>query len=410
MSEKIQIGILTFHRSINYGAFMQCYALCNRIKRDFPQADVEVIDYVSKMVYDRYKPSVLSYIIGPKGKRNSLKESAKRMAKSILFPKQIRSQKERYNAFQSVMNVLPLSKEKLISDDVKLFYETYRGKYDVVIIGSDAVWEFLNYPFPNVYFMHDKIANHIISYAASCDRMHINTINNAQREYIKEGLLNFKYLGVRDVSTESFVGNICSAARLFHNCDPTALLDLNSFSEHKELAREKLITYGIDLRKPMIGIMGGRLICKFAKEIFGKTHQIISLYDYNPDADFSVTNLTPLEWANVFSFFDLTFTRYFHGFWLSVINGVSPIVIDDWFMIDDKHDSKLLDLAKRLDLLDHYFRLADLSNKKEEITALARRLVNADESDLLFKKVSQEANTYQSFKTSLNSILDNYKK
>ena len=41
----MKLGILTFHKSINYGAFMQCYALSQRLQRDFPQIEVEVIDY-----------------------------------------------------------------------------------------------------------------------------------------------------------------------------------------------------------------------------------------------------------------------------------------------------------------------------------------------------------------------------
>jgi len=49
-----KIGILTFHRSYNYGAFMQCYSLSHRLMRDFPQHEVEVIDYATQRVYANY--------------------------------------------------------------------------------------------------------------------------------------------------------------------------------------------------------------------------------------------------------------------------------------------------------------------------------------------------------------------
>ena len=38
----MKIGILTFHRSYNYGAFMQCFSLVNRLKKDFQNLNFEV--------------------------------------------------------------------------------------------------------------------------------------------------------------------------------------------------------------------------------------------------------------------------------------------------------------------------------------------------------------------------------
>ena len=40
----MRIGILTFHRSVNNGAVIQCYSLSKRLQKEFPDADVEVID------------------------------------------------------------------------------------------------------------------------------------------------------------------------------------------------------------------------------------------------------------------------------------------------------------------------------------------------------------------------------
>ena len=42
----MKIGILTFHRPINYGAFLQAFALSNQIQRSFPKSEVEIIDYI----------------------------------------------------------------------------------------------------------------------------------------------------------------------------------------------------------------------------------------------------------------------------------------------------------------------------------------------------------------------------
>lgn len=57
-----RIGILTYHRSFNYGALMQSYSLSTRIAKDFPEAKVELIDYCSKKVYLMYNENFKNYV------------------------------------------------------------------------------------------------------------------------------------------------------------------------------------------------------------------------------------------------------------------------------------------------------------------------------------------------------------
>ena len=68
-----KIGILTFNRSYNYGAFMQCYALVNRLKQDFPNDEIEVIDYATERLYRNYPSTFKSFVFGEVGYRNSIK-------------------------------------------------------------------------------------------------------------------------------------------------------------------------------------------------------------------------------------------------------------------------------------------------------------------------------------------------
>ena len=63
-----KVGILTFHRSINYGAFMQAYSLSKKIKKRVPDATVEIIDYTSRIMDDAYIPKInLSTLRNPRG-------------------------------------------------------------------------------------------------------------------------------------------------------------------------------------------------------------------------------------------------------------------------------------------------------------------------------------------------------
>ena len=62
---------------------------------------------------------------------------------------------EMYKAFQKGLLKLPLSSEKLITDDCDRFYQWINGKYDILISGSDAVWNYSKRGLPNPYFLPD---------------------------------------------------------------------------------------------------------------------------------------------------------------------------------------------------------------------------------------------------------------
>ena len=64
-----RVGILTFHKSINYGAFMQCYSLSQRMQRDFPDCRIEVIDYVPLRTLATHDVNLFSYLFGSRSKR-----------------------------------------------------------------------------------------------------------------------------------------------------------------------------------------------------------------------------------------------------------------------------------------------------------------------------------------------------
>lgn len=51
----MRIGILTYHRSVNYGAVMQSAALASELSRRFPHAEIEIVDYCSKRMDIYYK-------------------------------------------------------------------------------------------------------------------------------------------------------------------------------------------------------------------------------------------------------------------------------------------------------------------------------------------------------------------
>lgn len=406
----MKIGILTFHRSYNYGAFMQSYALSKRIKKDFPEADVEIIDYATARMYRNYDTSLKSYIFGTIDNRNSLIMACKKLVKFILQPKQLERKRTLYSAFERDLKYLPLSDFRVVSDDCTEAFDAIRGKYDVIVVGSDGVWEFISYSFPNAYYLGDDLGAVKMSYAASSDRMHINIIDEAQKALIAKSISELKFVGIRDVATENFLNAIIPDVKKHHTCDPTFLLKIETFECNKPKVRNMLEKAGIDLSKPIIGLMCGDNIADRVIKHFGKKYQYVSVYWYNKNADAYLNNLTPTEWTVVFSFFALTVTRFFHGTILSLKNATPTLTVDEWNMEDEQHISKLEDLYIRLGLKEHYCRIADFNDddKLPKILASAEGFIyNTQERKKIVAAMQKEAEYYNNFKLVLDEVINN---
>lgn len=401
-----KIGILTFHRSYNYGAFMQCYSLSHKLKEDFPYDDIEVIDYVTDRMYQNYPTKLRSYIFG-EGRKNSVVRILKNTAKIIREPKMLTRKRILYSKFEEDLKYLPLSKAHIQTNDVDVFFQHMKDKYDVIIAGSDAIWEYMTYPFPNVYFLNGDLGHtKRISFAASSGRMTYSKISEAEKKYLKESYEKFCYLGVRDVSTEDFTSKILNRTCYRHNCDPTFLINLSDLPKNLDRVKTKLEENNIDLTKPIIGIMGGDSICKMVRKMFGKKYQIVAVYYYTKYADYYIDDLSPIEWAQIFSIFSVTITRFFHGSLLSLMNGCPTIATDFWCKIDDRHDTKIEDLYKRLNLSEHYFYMKNYDdNMQNRIKDSIEHYINFPDTDKILNAVKKEAESYHSFKNVLSGIL-----
>ncbi len=399
-----KIGVLTFHRSINYGAFMQCYALSNRLKQEFPNDVVEVIDYETQTAKNNYSDSWFKHY----ARENNAKDKVKFIIKAILDPLQMQRQKVLNNAFAEDYSFLPLSEQNLITDDVKEVKSWLEGRYDLIIVGSDCVWETIGYPFPNIYFL--KGLNCIkMSYAATLDRLYYPTTPSYKIDYIKDTLSDFAYRGVRDVATEIFLQKCHLDYR--HNCDPTLLTNLQTFPKNIDRIREKFRKAGIKENDEVIGIMGGNSICNMIRRNLGNKYKIVSVYTKCKQSDIYIGDLTPIEWAQIFSLFSVTVTNYFHGSLLSLVNRVPTISIDLWNSSSKEHLTKIEDLYQRMHLMNHYFKGGkDLFNDGKALCNQLEYFINNPDKSAIEKAVDSERNYFYEFLAVLKNQVDSINK
>lgn len=378
-----KIGILTYHRAVNYGAFIQSYALSQRLSKLFPEHKIEIIDFSYK--YDLRKRRINNI-------KHLLKFGFSAHKKLMATEK----------ALEKTLRALPLSKRYISNDTDKIIAEIER-EYDAVIVGSDAMFNWNSNPIPNVYFFNSEKCPHL-SYAASA---HLNKYKSASEEqfkYVAEALKNFDYLGVRDEETERFVKHFNPQCTPHHNCDPSVFMEFDF--ETPELG-EKIKAKGISADDKIICVMLKRPeYAKLLKEWFGEEYKIISVRRDNPYTDAFFSDLTPFEWARIFGIARLTVTDFFHGSLLSLKNG-TPVISIDSSGYDDEYESKAKDFfMKRVNLPEFFYEHSDEEHDLKLLKEQCQNALDADYTQTIQNALEKESESFNSFKEKLSSILN----
>ncbi len=381
-----KIGILTFHRSINYGAYMQCLSLSHYLTERFPDCRVEVIDYESRRMHDNYVPKLsLSYIRHP-----------------LIY----NNKKKQYKSFLNVLKFLPLSDKYFVFDGNNPEFSAHiSNNYDIVIVGSDAVFNWIKRGFPNPYIMQfDNVKK--LSYAASAYGMSKDAITPEQIEAFGKSLETFEFIGVRDNYTNDLVKSANKKLSPTFTCDPTVFLDLNyvlkllghTKESYKDYIYQK---YKLPKNKKLVGVMESNSdLVNALKQKYSSEYHFVGLYTHTKNIDTFIANINPLEWSLIFGLFNFTITNYFHGTLLSLRNH-TPVLSFDRTEFSKTNEGKIHDVMRRMDLLDCYFQgkydLQVAMNKVEHITK------NRDE---YVKKIANNLNVLQSSRDEFEKYLE----
>lgn len=218
----MKIGILTFHRAINYGAVLQCYALYKVLTN--MGHDVEVIDYRPDSI-EKYR---MFFHKRDFHRLKGIKNKIRYIVSSLFL---IPTKKRTSGKFDLFLNgYMTFSKVVKYPDDIPNYY-------DFIFFGSDQIWnpqtcEGLDPVYWGQFEHHNAI---FATYAASIGR--ISLINDKLKSDIRTFIKAYDNISVRERDLSEFL------EREFHVpssivCDPTILL--------------KKEDYDILLRKPSI--------------------------------------------------------------------------------------------------------------------------------------------------------------
>lgn len=302
----MKIGILTFHRSHNYGAVLQAFALLSTLKN--MGHDAEIIDYWPKYRVGHY--SLISLPDKTKKKKSSLSVKALKVYKKISgFPaKYIKYSK--FNSF--IKNNLKIKTTSFDSGS------GISGNYDAIICGSDQIWRY-NFRgsggFDDVYFAKYPQNKNIfkVSYAAS---MGDEDLDENSIKIFAELIKNFNSISVREDSLLELVKPFATKLPI-KVLDPVFLLsepEWRKMINRNDSNKKYLLFYQLLYSKE-----AGDLAKKIAKEkqleiieISGRWIASSAIGDLKP-------TVGPVDFISMIAYADYVVSTSYHGVVFSII-------------------------------------------------------------------------------------------
>lgn len=307
-----RIGILTFHRTTNFGSYLQTYGLYKKIQ-DLGY-ECEIIDYRCPAVEERENLA------------RSNKKGLRNFAKRILLQPALDRKAKSLSDFSS---------------EYMRFSESYNpnniinanNSFDKFIVGSDIVWGIditgcdLNY-----FLAFAEDSKKKFAFSAS-----VGNETNAHSDEIKPLLNRFDKIAVREKSAADWVRRISDKSAEWV-CDPTMLLTVDEWKNVipvEQIERDYVLVYFSNPGKKAI-----RDAIKYARENNKKV-----LYINYGLREKDVVNIKPKslnEFVSYIAFADHVFTASYHGMLFSLY-----FEKELTFYTRD-HASRMISLSERL--------------------------------------------------------------
>ena len=360
------IGILTYHRAINYGAFLQVFALKNFLEQE--KHNVEVIDYWPKGHAVAYEPM---YISPNKHGFDRIKEWLYNIIRYRRYNKRVKKMQLLQQKYLNINPLFPKYTEGKKLADIQ---------YDCIIYGSDQIWwrhsPIVSYPGfdPTFWGYFVPTTCKKIAYAASMGRM---DIDDQDKLFIQKALSNFDAISVREEKLRQLVqsltkSDVCLAI------DPTLLMDKSFWTKYAQftLIKEKyVLLYHLMPSKQAEQVARKKakeLGCRFI-EITGSVRALRFGKDYIQTAD-------AFELISLIMNAEYIVSTSFHGVVFSILFEKQFCAIGM-----DKNASRVESLLTKLHLEDRIVNhFQQLPSTEINYALVANDLVNLKEQSINF--------------------------
>lgn len=333
----MKVGIMSMQRIVNYGSFMQAYALSNIIKS--LGHNVEFVDFkIEPCVSEPNKDKKLEdYPEGFKDYFYKLSDFDKKFSNEFL-------------------------------KDLGVFDRNERPDLDVLVIGSDEVFNCLQ-SNPEVgysleLFGRNHSAKKLITYAACCGATTVEKLKSHNKHGEISDLLNeFDCISVRDENTRKFVKSLSNLKPINH-LDPVLIYDFKNDPNIIDNVNIKdyIIVYSYPFN---LSDEDSNYIKEFAKK---HNKKILSIGSTAQTCTDIFIPAHPFEVLPYFEKADFVITNTFHGTIFSVKTH-TPFVTK---IRPNFNNEKLSDLLTRLDIsdrkIDSYSELEEAFSRKMDFS------------------------------------------
>lgn len=334
----MKIGILTFHRALNYGAVLQCYALKEMLSG--MGHDVEVIDYRPPYI-EKYRK--LFYW------KDFRKQHLSTIISSICFSPIMYRRKKRCAAFfdEFVNNHFCLSPIVRTKEDVP-------SGYDAIVFGSDQIWSSQLCEGLDAIFwgQFPKGKTKFISYATSSGGH--RTLTDSEKSLAIEYLKAFDSISVREEKLKKEL-SLLSSKPIQVVLDPTLLVAREVFEKIAIKPKEENYVLLFTVEKNAKASI-------FAERIaYEKGCKVVRIDALPPvyrrgERHVSSKAVTPAEFCGYFKFAKFIVTVSFHGTAFSIIFN------KDFYTLHSEKEERAYNLLKYVGLENRLVDSKDVAN------------------------------------------------
>lgn len=320
----MKIGILTFSRTHNYGAILQCYALQRTLEK--LNHHVGVIEYKQPYIEEKNRTFVLKFAL-------------RRIKHPILFYRYIRNiwgrykSEKRFDKFKSnFLNCTTPCSEFNIPQD-----------FDGYIIGSDQVWSTkCTNGIDKVFWGKFKrnSSSKLYTYAISTDTNSLEKIVDLEWPVILQRFVNLSF---RENSVANFIMKK-STRDIKVSIDPTLLLDSlewNEITNNKWEKRKYVLVYQVRMNNG-----SGQYLLDLSKNIADSNGWEVIILDFK---------YTPSDFVSLFKYAQYIVTSSFHGTVFSLIFNKPLSVV----CLNDGHDDRYVDLMRSVNACEALVKTGD---------------------------------------------------
>lgn len=369
----INVGIITFHNSYNCGSMLESYAMQEIVKKI--GANPEIIDFSSmgqRKMYSVFYDNT------------NLKDIVKNV---LIFPrrKQIQENNQNYEYFKRHYSLSKQYREgKLVTDD----------SYDIVIAGSDQIWNITIPDYDDVYFLPWVKTAKKVAYAPSFGAKRIEDFSTDKEKYAI-WIRAFDALSVREKNGKQWIKELSGKdAKLL--IDPTLLLDLEDYSKIEEDIEIEKNSSFIFLYCPSFD----KSICKMVQLLAEKYK--LSVYTWSAKS-YCIRNVkkygfklvaseSPGKYLSYIRRAKLVITTSFHGTIFSTIYKKNFFVIKNGEMFG--RDDRVKTLIEQLQIEDRmippvfdaaydYMQVVDYTAYNKQLPILRMEAINYLKSEII---------------------------